>query len=343
MPEVNIQVTVVIPMRNEARYIGKCLDSVLANDFPKDRLEILVVDGRSTDDSRAIVEQRAAGCSNVRILDNPKKIVPVGLNMGIREARGEYVVILGAHADYPPNYLSTCIAELQRTNADVVGGTLKTKPGADTAVAEAIALLSQHPFGVGGSGFRVGWGDRYVDTVPYPAYVKEVLVRAGLYNESLVRHQDFELNARIRASGGRIFLSSKLQNTYYNVPTLYQLARQAFRNGLWLGRAWIPCPGSFSWRHAVPAMFVAGVLGSGLLALFSPPLRYLPGLVLLPYMVLALVSAAQLAWRNGVRFFLLLPGLFFIHHFAYGVGTIGGVLTGHSLARVSAAPLQKSI
>ena len=238
--------------------------------------------GRQTTLAR-LLEQRATSCSNVRLLDNPKKIVPAALNLGIREAKGEYVVILGAHAEYPPNYLSTCIEELQRTKADVVGGTLKTKPGADTTMAEAIALLSQHPFGVGGSGFRIGWGDRYVDTVPYPAYIKNLFARVGFYNESLVRHQDFELNSRIRASGGRIFLSSKLQNTYYNVPTLYELARQAFRNGLWLGRAWIRCPVSFSWRHAVPAIFVSAILGLAVLAPFLPLLRYLGGFVLLLY------------------------------------------------------------
>jgi len=338
-----ILISVIIPARNEGKYIERCLESVLTNDFPQEQLEILVVDGGSIDNSRSIVMQKAAHHSNVRLLDNPKKIVSTGLNIGIRQARGEYIVVLGAHAEYPSNYLSTCVEELQRTKADVVGGCLRTKPGADTTMAKAIALLSEHPFGVGGSGFRIGWGDRYVDTVPYPAYTRDVFDRIGYYNEALVRHQDFELNSRIRASGGRIFLSSKIQNTYYNVPTLYELVRQAFRNGLWLGRAWLHCRASFSWRHAVPLAFVSALLGSAFVGMFVPFLHYLTALISALYVLAAVRSAAQLSWRHGSKFLLVLPGLFFIHHFAYGLGTLTGILTWHSLAPLQESPIEEGI
>jgi glycosyltransferase involved in cell wall biosynthesis len=338
----SIQISVIIPARNEQRYIGKCLHSVLANDVQPEQLEILVADGRSGDQTRAIVREIAATHANVRLVDNPKRIVSAALNLGIREAKGKYIFILGAHAEYPPNYLRTCIEELQRTKADVVGGTLRTQPGADTHVAKAIALLSQHPFGVGNSGFRIGWGDRFVDTVPYPAYNKDVFLRVGFYNESLVRHQDFELNSRIRAAGGRIFLSSKVQNTYYNVPTLYHLARQAFGNGLWLGRAWVRHPVSFSCRHAVPLLFVLAVLGTALLGLFAPAVHLLAVFILVLYAVLAVRSAAQLAWHHGLKFFPVLPGLFFVHHFAYGLGTTVGLLTWHAQASIQ-NPLEEGV
>src|SRR5690348_881901 len=152
MPEKMIHqptVSIILPMRNEEKYIGKCLKSILENDFPQNEIEILVVDGRSQDGSREVVAAIAAQHPQVRIIDNPKGIVPPGLNAAIRVAKGRYIIRMDAHSEYPTHYISACVQELEKGKADVVGGRLITKPGAETLSARAIALLSQHPFGVG--------------------------------------------------------------------------------------------------------------------------------------------------------------------------------------------------
>ena len=341
MTSDQISVSVIIPARNEERYIAGCLKSILANQVDMGKVEILVSDGRSTDQTRSLVRQFTASYPNVHLLDNEKQIVSTALNLGIRQARGQYIFVLGAHAEYPLDYLRICIEEMERTKADVVGGSLRTEPGAKTMVAKAIALLSQHRFGVGGSQFRLGRCDRFVDTVPYPAYKREIFDRVGLYDETLVRHQDFELNSRIRAAGGRIFLSSRVQNIYFNVPTVLQLARQAYSNGLWLGRTWLRRPGSFSARHAAPVLFVIVLLATIIFGPLVPYLYLLSKLMLSAYAFLAIVSTMQLSFRRGLLLLFTLPWLFFIHHLSYGIGTLTGLMTWQDLGR-SRIPMPQS-
>ena len=320
-------VSVVLVMRNEEKYIERCLLSILQNDFDMRNCEILVADGMSEDRSRAIVESLALRFPEIRLLDNPARIVPTGLNLGIRQARGKSIIILGAHAEYPRNYISTCIQELERTGADVVGGRLRTNPGADTDIARAISYVTTHRFGVGNAGFRLGWGDKYVDTVPYGAYRREVFDRVGLFNERLVRFQDFELNARVRGTGGKIFLSSKILVDYFNVPTLWKFIRQGFQKGIWIGRSWLLSPVSFKWRHAVPGLFVLALLTVGSSALVSNSLVWPFLAIVCTYVAFALFSAAEIALEKGLIFLFICPYLFLFYHLAHGLGALGGVLT----------------
>ncbi len=328
MKSTALEVTVVVPMRNEERRIGPCLDSILANDFPKDRLEILVVDGMSSDRSPAIVADRAVRFPRIRMLRNEGRIVSCGLNVGIRQARGQVIIIMGAHCEYPSNYISACIAELARTRAHAVGAMLHTLPGANTLIGHAIALMTQHPFGVGRSAFRTREAGREVDTVPYGAYRREVFERVGLFNEQLVRNQDFEFNARVRKAGGRLYLSPDLEVAYYNVPTFKRLAVQAYRNGFWLSEMWCVSPASFRIRHAIPLLFVATLLGSALLAPFSTWATAVATLTLSAYLVAGTTAAGQIAFRTGAKFFFPLVALFFTHHFLYGFGTLVGLRSG---------------
>ncbi len=319
-------VTIVIPMRNEERRIGRCLDSILANEFPKDQLEIVVADGMSTDHSRTIVAERASRFPIIFVIDNPKKIVSSALNLGISRARGQVIIIMGAHAEYPRNYIGTCIRELARTNADVVGGMLNTQPGADTLVARSIALMTQHPFGVGGSAFRTRRAGRDVDTVPYGAYRREVFGRVGLFNEQLTRNQDFEFNARVRKSGGRLFLSPDLEVVYYNVPDFRSLSAQAFNNGFWLTKMWYASRASFRVRYAIPLTFALVLLVSIFLVPFAPWAKAIAALTLSTYALAAAGASCQIAVHAGWRFFFPLIGLMFAHHFLYGLGTLAGLV-----------------
>jgi glycosyltransferase involved in cell wall biosynthesis len=319
-----IRVTVIVPMRNEEERIGRCLDSILDNDFDHRQMEILVVDGCSADRSRTMVMERAASCDSIKILDNPAKIVPTALNIGIRNARGNVIIIMGAHAEYSRTYISTCLHELDLTGADAVGGILETRPGGHTSTAHAIALMSQLRFGVGGSSFRTSHEDSYVDTVPYGAYRREVFERVGLFNEQLVRNQDFEFNARVRQAGGKLFLSTKINSVYYNVADLRSLSRQAFNNGRWLPAMWMSSPAALRLRHAVPALFVSVLTLALLFGIFQKTFLFFATLIFALYATAAGIAAAVVAHMRAGRLFFPLVGAFFVQHIAYGAGTLAG-------------------
>ncbi len=318
------KVSIIVPMRNEERRIGACLDSILRNDYPDENVEILVVDGRSTDRSCEVVRERMRHSPLVRLLHNPKREVPAGLNMAIRKAQGRYILRMDAHCEYPADYISNCVAELERTGAANVGGSLQTLPGADSWIARSVALLTQHPVGVGNSAFRLGKSDQFVDTVPFGAFRREIFDEVGLFREDLVRNQDYEFNSRIRVAGHKIYLSSRIQNTYFNSPTFFRFMRQAVSNGVWGARCWIRYPASFCWRHAAPFAFVSS-LALLMLAGWHYRAAWMLALVLVAFYVGALVLAAlQIAAKNNWRYLFLVPGLIASYHFCYGAATAWG-------------------
>ena len=316
--------SVIIPMRNEARYIGTCLDSVLANDQPASSYEVIVVDGMSTDASREIAQDRLARFPRGALLSNPRKVVPSSMNIGIRHSAGRYIIRLDAHAEYPPDYIRCCIEELERTGADNVGGSLITRPGGESNSAVSIALLTQEPAVVGNAAHRTGRERQDADTVPFGAFRRDVFERVGLFREDLVRHQDFELNARIRAAGGKIVLSRKISSVYYNVSSFSKFMRQAYLNGLWCARAWTRYPVCFCWRHAAPLVFVAGLITTLALATFVHGAIWLFAAGLLTYMSVALYAGVRISIQHGMRHLLLAPVLMFSYHFTYGVCTLAG-------------------
>ena len=191
-------VSVIVPMRNEAKAISLCLHSLLSQTLPPSQFEIIVVDGMSEDDSMAIVHKLRAEASNLIVLKNPCRIMPAAMNIGLRHARSPVIIVAGAHTSYPAHYLETCLKYLDKTGADVVGGPLLTAARGSGFVPGMIAVILSSRFGVGNAAFRTGLKEGWVDTVPYGAYRKEVFDHCGMYNEDLVRAQDTELHARIR-------------------------------------------------------------------------------------------------------------------------------------------------
>src|SRR6266480_5849379 len=186
-------VSVVVPCRNEERYIAACLDSILASDYPRDRLEVLVVDGLSDDRTREILGRYTARHPSIRRLDNPQRITPTALNVGIRAAEGDVVMRMDAHVLYPSTYVSQLVAALEETGADCVGGVIETLPADESATARAIALGLSHPLGVGNSYFRIGSRERrWADAVSFGCYRRDVFNRIGLFDEELLRDQDDE-------------------------------------------------------------------------------------------------------------------------------------------------------
>ena len=198
-------------------------------------MEALVVDGMSSDKTREIVKEYAQKGNTVNLIDNHSFTAPAGMNVGIKEAKGQAVVIMGAHAIYAKDYVSKCVKYLNQYNADAVGGLMQTLSGSKTLKAKAIALALSSSFGVGNSYFRTGVKEpKLVDTVPFGCYRKEVFDKIGNFNKNLTRNHDIEFNLRLKKAGGKILLVPDIKSYYYARATFRELFRNNFQNGFWV-------------------------------------------------------------------------------------------------------------
>lgn len=324
------RVSIIIPCRNEERFIADCLDSILANDFPHDQLEILVVDGNSTDRTREIVTRYTHRHPCVQLLDNPRQITPVALNIGLRQARGDLLIRMDAHAKYDPAYVVNCVRAADEHHADNVGGRCVMVPRHDTLLARALVQAMSHPFGVGNATYRTTTltEPRWVDTVPFFCLRREVIERVGLFNERLSRSQDFEFSQRLHKLGGRTLMVPGIVSYYYLRTDLGSFVRRNVLNGLW-----VIVPFLYTDvmpvrpRHLVPLTFLLTLLTSALLGAFWTPAWWLLAAVLLAYALAASFATAQIVRRTGEpRFLAIMPLLFFTIHTSYGLGSFGGLI-----------------
>jgi cellulose synthase/poly-beta-1,6-N-acetylglucosamine synthase-like glycosyltransferase len=322
-------ISIVIPCRNEQKFIGVCLDSVIANDYPRDLLEVLVVDGMSEDNTRTIIQTYARRYPFIRLLDNPKKITPAALNTGIRHAKGNVIVRMDAHARIGKDYVARSVECLLKHEADNVGGVMITEPREQTLVGRAIVAGLSHRFGVGGSYFRIHTdGLRWVDTVFGGCYRKEIFDQIGQFNERLARGQDMELNRRLKKAGGRILLVPDIVSHYYARSDLKSFWFHNWNNGVW---AILPFAYSsvmpVSWRHLVPLAFVTSLLGSAVLSLLETSFQWLWMVIAIAYGAANLGASLHIAWRErDLRYFLVMPLVFAILHIGYGFGSLWGLV-----------------
>jgi len=323
-------VSIVIPCRNEEVCIVQCLDSIIANDYEKDRLEILVVDGRSEDGTREIVERLAQRYPFIRLLDNPKKITPVALNIGITKATGDIIMRVDAHARLKKDYILRCVESLNKYGADNVGGIMKTLPQGGGLLGEAIVLSLSHRFGVGNSYFRTHTSTpKWVDTVFGGCYRNDVFQKVGLFNEALARGQDIEFNLRLKKAGGRTLLVPDIVTYYYYARSdLRSFWKHSWTNGVWAILPFLYSPiMPVAWRHLVPLAYVFGLLGSVTLGLLWPPFLWLWLAIVTVYGLASLAASFQIAWRErGPRYLAVMPLAFAMLHFAYGLGSVWGVV-----------------
>lgn len=317
-------VTIIVPIRNEARYIDQCLQAILAQDYPAKRLEVLVVDGMSEDGTRAIVSRHAARAAHLRLLDNPRQIVPAALNTGLRAARGEIIIRVDGHAVIAPNYVRACVAALRASRADGVGGPMIAR--GQTPFGQAVALATSHPFGVGDSRFHYATRVIETESVYLGAYRREVFDRVGYFDEEMVRNQDDEFNYRLRAQGGKIVLDPAIQSIYYTRSTAAALWGQYFQYGFWKVRVAQKLPGQMRWRHFVPFGLVASLTGGGFLAPFFKPARWLWLTIMGLYALLNLLFSLKIAARAGWQHLRFLPLAFAAMHLAYGSGFAAGLI-----------------
>ena len=242
---------------------------------------MLVVDGMSTDGTRKIVAEFARDHPFIKLLDNPRRITPAALNIGIAQARGDIIIRVDAHSTYPPNYLSSLVAWQEKTGADNVGGAWRILPGGDTPMARAIAVGLAHPFGVGNAYYRIGASaPRWVDTVPFGCYRREVFTRIGLFDEDHVRTEDDEFNLRLRKNGGRILLVPEIVIDYYARESLPKIWRMYYYYGYFKPLVARKLGLVLSLRHLIPSLLVLTLAVSLLLGWWFPSLGMLGFLVL---------------------------------------------------------------
>jgi glycosyltransferase involved in cell wall biosynthesis len=319
-------VTVIVPCRNERRHIRACLESILSNDYPKERIEILVVDGMSDDGTQEVVAEVAARTGAVKLIPNPRRIVSSALNLGILQGKGQIILRMDAHNEYPSDYVTGLVGWLERTGADNVGGAWITHPAGPSAIARAIALALAHPFGIGNARFRLGTSEpREVDTVPFGCFRRELFGRLGLFDEELVRNQDDEFNARILRSGGRIVLVPDVVSHYYARGSLGKLARMYFQYG-WFKPYVVSKIGRLTtWRQLVPPVFLLALAAGGLLAPIWPAVGYGAAVLGGGYALATAVVAAGAVRRNGIGTGLALLAVLPVLHLSYGFGYLYGL------------------
>jgi glycosyltransferase involved in cell wall biosynthesis len=313
-----------MPVKNEAQFIGRSLGSVLAQSYPKESIEIFVIDGASTDQTVREAEallRNTSGYRRCEVLHNPKGIVPTGLNIGLRNSEGEVIVRVDGHCEIPIDYLRRCTGLLETTGCECAGGVIVTV--GETKAASAIALAQSSSFGVGGAGFRTGSGKaRAVDTLAFGAYRREVFERVGNFDEELVRNQDDEFNLRLRQAGGCIWLDPSLKTIYYSRAGLRSLWRQYFQYGLFKVRV-MQKRRSLLPRHVAPAAFVLGLALGPVAALVNKRISWALALPA-TYLVANCTATAKASSRNPVNR-MRLAGAFSAMHLSYGTGFLVGL------------------
>jgi len=319
-----IQISIIIPILNEEKYIKDCLDSIIESDFQKDKMEVLLVDGGSIDKTREIIKEYQTKYPFFKLFYNPQKIAPVAMNIGIKNSNGDFIFIISAHAKYSKNYFSSLVNYCKSLKADCVGPLLITDVKNKTLTSNAIKNVLSDKFGVG-SAFRSGVSEiKEVDTVPFGCYKKEIFNKIGFYDERLVRNQDIELNKRLKRNGGKIYLIPEIKCTYYARETYKQLAKNNFNNGLWniLTAYYTKSFSSLSIRHFIPLIFVLTLIVSFLLGFFNKLFFYLFLVILFSY--LSIISLRSFQIKKNTTFIHQLLS-FLVLHFSYGIGEIVGI------------------
>ena len=333
-------ISILMPVRNEGAFMQRSLNAVRAQDYPSDRTEILVIDGMSTDNTRGIIMEIQACDSRVKLIDNPGRIVPTGLNAGLAVANGEVIVRVDGHCEIAADYVRRCVDHLKRDDLDAVGGPLDTV--GETRMAMAIAVAMSSPFGVGGSAFRTVKGKSMLtDTVAFPAYKRSVVEKAGPFDEELVRNQDDEYNYRLRKLGAKILLAADVHCRYYSRSSLRLLARQYFQYGYWKVRVLQKHPGQMHPRQFVPFLFVLSLMTLMLASLFSGFARWALAIEVMLYVSANLLASILRARKGNGGRLIYLPAVFAALHLSYGFGFTAGLIKFRNRWR-AAPPMKKA-
>jgi len=336
--------SIVIPVRNEAAYIERCVESIYAQDFAGHEYEVIAVDGMSTDGTSEKLKILKSKYSNLKVIENPKKTVSSGVNVGIRNSTGEIIFRMDAHAEYVADYIKTCLEVMESTGADNVGGPAIPLAGGGSPRSQAIALAHLSPFALGGGAFRNLKAEGFVPTVWPGCFRREAFKRVGLLDERLTRTEDIEFNSRLIRSGGKIYLSPKIKSFYICRTRLRDLWRQRWRDGIGVVHTVLISRDAPKLRHFVPLLFIGSLAVLAVLALAGrgwpreaalwllafESLTYVLSCAYFSLRTLTLPKELRLLTRNErlqPLAVLLQPLVFATLHFSYGLGSLWGLAT----------------
>jgi glycosyltransferase involved in cell wall biosynthesis len=293
-------VSVIIPCYNEQTTIWLLLEALYQQTYPRQDMEVIVAEGRSTDGTRQAIAvfQQAHPDLVVRVIDNPQRSIPAALNRAIAAARGQYIVRLDAHSRPYPDYVAGCLRALAQGLGENVGGVWEIHPTGSGWLARAIAAAAAHPLAVGDARYRFTAQAQAVDTVPFGAFRRDLVERIGGYDETLPTNEDYEFNVRVRQAGGTIWLDPAIRSTYFSRGTLSALARQYWRYGYWKARMLRRYPHTLRWRQALPPLFVLSLAGLAGLAPWVPAARIFLATELAVYSLALSFAGLHLAFRK---------------------------------------------
>lgn len=321
MPEISI----IIPCYNEEKTIAQVLAAIQEQSINIRACEVVIADGMSSDKTREVIEIFSNDHPelSIRVIDNPKRYIPTGLNTAIKASEGEYIVRLDAHCVPEKTYIERCITHLKSGTADNVGGIWIIEPGEDTPIAKAIAMAASNVIGTGNAAYRqAGSQEGFVDTVPFGSFKRSLFDKIGMYDETLLSNEDYDFNVRIRNAGGKIYLDPKIECIYFARTTLRSLAKQYWRYGFWKQKMLRKYPESIRWRQALPPLFILCVIFLFIISIFFPPFSILLIALLTLYLMLVAISVVfdkrskQLTFSENI----LTVVAIIIMHFSWGFG-----------------------
>ncbi len=316
-----ISVSVIIPCYNEQDTITLLLDALLGQTYPRQDIEVVISDGLSTDETRLRIQEFSTQHPDlkIRIVDNPHRGIPAGLNRALDAARGEIIVRLDAHSVPEKTYLARCVNALENGYGANVGGVWQIKPRNSSLQARSIAVAASHRLGVGDAHYRFTDRAQVVDTVPFGAFFKSLVEQIGPFDETLLTNEDYEFNVRVRQSGGKVWLDPAIRSIYFARATFVQLARQYWRYGFWKAVMLRRYPETIRWRQALPPLFILSLLGFLLLSIWFPVARWIFMLELITYFLILLIVGFHAAIKQkDVGLIFGLPLAIATMHFCWG-------------------------
>lgn len=325
---MNYEVAIVIPTLNEERFISRCLNSIIKQTYEFEKMDVMIIDGGSTDNTKKIVAEYQKSHQNIRFIENKKKIQSVAFNIGFKKSTAPYIIRLDAHAEYDSKYISLCIENLkQDEKRGNVGGRCNILPFNQSIWAQTNAILNHSRFGIGGAAFRVSNEAHNTDSVPFGAFPRKIIEKIGGMREDLPRGEDNEYNSRIRKAGYKIFFDPNIISSYFARPTLGASCKQMYANGNSIGYLYYIDREAIGIRHLVPLLFVVSGLFSIIISVLWSPFCYVfcGGLALY---IIADAIASIMGAKDNVKCTLPLFILFFCVHVSYGMGTIAGLIKG---------------
>ena len=326
---VMIKVSVIVPSYNEQATIRQLLDAIYGQTYPLNDIEVIIADGLSTDQTREVINDFQLSHPNleIRIIDNIKRVIPSGINRAIEVARGRYLIRMDAHSIPDREYIQNCVKGLDNGLGDNVGGVWKIEPGSITWIAKSIAKAASHPLGAGDALYRIGGVAQEVDTVPFGAFRRELIDRIGMFDETLLTNEDYEFNARIRQSGGKVWMDPSIHSVYYARSTLKELSQQYWRYGFWKAQMLRRYPQTIRWRQIIPPLFVLALLSSGILALAWSPARWLLAIIVLPYAMIITIAGIQMSInQKDIPLSIGVPLAIATIHLSWGTALLWGLV-----------------